>query len=95
MNGPRYTVDIDRLILTGLNLTPAQAEQVRSRLASELQTALAERPWAGDVAVGDLERVDLPAVSLGEARDTDQLASALARRLAGALPGTGDTPPRR
>jgi hypothetical protein len=47
------------------------------------------------VAVGDLERVDLPAVSLGEARDTDQLASALARRLAGALPGTGDTPPRR
>jgi hypothetical protein len=88
MKRPQYTVEIDRLVLADLDLTPAQAGQVRSRLAGELQTILAERLWAGDVAASDLERVDLPAVSLGEGQDPGRLADALARRLAGALPGT-------
>jgi hypothetical protein len=95
MKGPQYTVEIDRLVLTGLDLTPAQAEQVRSRLAGELQTLLAGRRGGGDTAAIDLERVNLPALSPGEVQDHGRLASALARHIAGALPGTGGSAPRR
>lgn len=95
MRRPQYTVEIDRLVLTDLDLTPVQAEQVRSQLAGDLQAALAGRPWAGAPAASDLERVDLPAVSLAEALDAGRLASALAERIARAMPGTSQAQTRR
>ena len=95
MSDTPYTVEIDRLVLTGLDLTPAQAERVRSRLAGELQALLARRRWGGSIADIDVERLDLPGVSFGEAQDDGRLASALAQRIAQALPGTGQAEPRR
>jgi hypothetical protein len=95
MNRLRYTVEIERLILTDLDLTPVQAEQVRSRLAGELQAALAGRHWVGNAADLDVEHLVLPTLSLGKAPGAGPLARALAGRIARALPGRGEAGPRR
>jgi hypothetical protein len=94
MSGLPYTVEIDRLVLTGLDLTPAQAELVRARLAGELERLLTQRGWASDVADMRVARLDLPEVSLGEPPDEGRLAGMLAQRLAQALPGTRLAEPR-
>jgi hypothetical protein len=95
MKSPQYTVEIERLVLTGLDLTPAQAEQVRTRLAGELQTSLAQRSWVGGIADISVEQLDLPGVSFGPSQDCGGLAGALAQGIAQALPGTRQAAPRR
>lgn len=54
MNEPRYTIEIERLVLTGLDLTPWQAEGLRAQVAGELQRLLAQgsQPAAGHPSPG-------------------------------------------
>ncbi len=92
---PSYIVEIDRLILTGLDLTPAQAEQVRTLLATELEARLAAPVLADDAVRLDQDRLTLPALSPADSADPRRLAGALAGRIVGALPGSAPRRPRR
>jgi hypothetical protein len=94
MSDPRYSVaqaEIERLVLTGLDLTLGQAERLREQVADELQRTLARRAWS-DQTSADVSRLSLPPLDLDIASgpgavDDGQLASKLARCIAQALPG--------
>jgi hypothetical protein len=88
MNGPRYTINIDRLVLSGLDITPAEAERIRVQVAAELEQALAQRSWSGEPQAYERDRIALPPLSAAEAGDGQRLSNSLARRIARALPGS-------
>ena len=83
----QITLNIDRLVLTGLNLSPAEMAVLRRQLAAALQQELAQRDWSGletAVAQPHLRLADMQQVS----PDSHQLAASLARQIAHSLPGS-------
>ena len=82
MSAPRYTVEIERLVLTGLDLTPGQAESLRAQLAGELQRLLAQGSRSASASQSSLPPLDLAGTG-------DQLAAELAQHILQALPVGG------
>lgn len=82
------TLTIDRLIVTDLDLTTAQAEALRGQLAASLQRAAAQRKWSPAAATVQADRVRLPDVQVG---DNGRIpANDIAQNLVQALPGTSE-----
>ncbi len=81
MNEPRYTVEIERLVLTGLDLTPGQAERLRAQVAGELQRLLVQgrQPASGHPSPGS-------GLALSQTKGQG-LAGQVAQQIAEALPG--------
>lgn len=89
-------INIDRLVLTGLDLSPDQAQRLRSRLAQALQDELSRR--GSSIRTADAGRLALPPLSPAEVADSGRLAGKLARQLADSLTGgspTGSQPSGR
>ncbi len=85
MSSPRYSLEIDRLILEGLDLNPLQAEQLRQELSVALSTRLSE---AGNMLEPmAATHLTLPALEPAETRHLDRLASSLSERIANMLSG--------
>jgi hypothetical protein len=73
VNDRPQRVLVDRLVLQGFHLTPAQGRWLRARVEAELQSLLAQE--------------GLPESGSGEGETA--LAAAIARGVAGALRGSG------
>ena len=81
-----FTITIDHLVLTDLDLMPTQIEGLREQLASALQQELVQREWSSTATTLRSDRVRLPDVRVGT---NGRLSTTnLARHLAQALPGT-------
>lgn len=84
-----FRVEIDRLVLDGLELTPAEAEQLRSEVATELAKLLgvAQRSWP--LASGKIYRqrftVQTPLVAAETGAWQATFASQVAQGLAGSV----------
>jgi len=91
MNGPTYTVDIERLVLIDMGQTPIEAEQLRVQMAGELQRLLKQRDWSGGMAPADVTRVSLPSLPLDTGAGNGRLAITLAQHITQVLPGAGHT----
>ena len=80
-----FTVTIDRLILTDLDLTPTEAEALRGQLASSLQQALSRREFSSEWQPVQVDRLRLANIQTG--RNGQVPANDIAQRLVQALPG--------
>lgn len=89
MSEPHYTLQIDRLVLRGLDLSPGQAERLGVEIADELQALLSQGQDLAGLTDGEVSHVSAPAVHLAGPTDRRRLAGEVARSIAGALGGTG------
>jgi len=83
MSSLRYSLEIERLILEGLDLNPLQAEQLRQELSVALSTRLSEAGNVPEPMVAT--HLTLPALEPAETRHVGRLASGLSERIAGML----------
>src|SRR5688500_10824988 len=85
MNVSYARIQIDRVVLTGLELTTERSERVRSLLAEELGELLAGGGFARPSARGELDRLETPTLQLSASPGDGELASGLAHSIAAAL----------
>lgn len=80
-----HTVDVDRVVLDGLEMTPEQAERLRPLLEAELRDQLERGASLGRLAGVEVLRIEAPAVDLGRSAGEERLAAGLAGSVGEAL----------
>ena len=81
------TIDIDRLMLTDLDVTPDRAERIRAWVEVEVQRLLEGDGWPDELADSAVSYVNLPTIHLDELHSDRDLANRVARSIAEALRG--------
>jgi hypothetical protein len=81
-----YKITIDRLVLTDMDLSPAESEALRGQLIASLQRALAGHEWSPDGTAVQADRVRLADIRVE--RSGHVPAGDIALNLVQALPGT-------
>lgn len=87
---PIERIDIDRMVLTDLAVTPAQAERIRALVAHELRSLLERQGTVEPVESGDTPYLLAPTMQLAGLKNDQRLATSLARSIAQALHGSGE-----
>ena len=87
MSDPAHTVEIDRIVLTDLDVTPDRAERIRALVEAELQHLLAQDGWPDDLAGGEVHHLDAPTMHVAEPHSDSRLASGLAQSIAQTVRG--------
>jgi hypothetical protein len=85
MSETRYRIEIDRIILEGLDFAPARAEGIRRLIEAELHALLVRGDVAQVAGSSEAVRLAAPTMGSGDLRSDRQLASALARSVAQAV----------
>ncbi len=80
MSSPRYVIDIDRLILTDMDISPERAALLRSQVEMALQRQLAQTPLSRE-NIGNAP-IRVPPISVAGAISDRQLASHIAQGIA-------------
>jgi hypothetical protein len=83
MNSVEYRLEIDRIVLEGLDLSPGEAERLRGAIEAALGRTLAGEEGLQGPAGGDIARLDAGVIRLDGSNSA--LADGAARRIAGAL----------
>jgi len=81
MNDPVRIVEIDRLRLTGLEITPKRAERIRELVEAELQHLLEQGGWPEVPGSSELSRLDAPTMHLDRPHSDSNFADGLARSI--------------
>ena len=89
MSEPVHSVEIDRIRLTGLDVTPERAERIRELVEVELQRLLEREEWPEGLTGGEVSRLDAPTMHMDSRRSDGHLASGLARSVARTMHGAG------
>ena len=87
MSDPVHSVEIDRIRLTGLEITPERAEHVRGLVEAELQHLLERGGWPESLASGEVSRLDAATMHVDGSHSDSQLASGLAQSIFQTLRG--------
>jgi hypothetical protein len=87
MSDPVHGVEIERLRLTGLDVTPQRAERMRAIVEVELQRLLERGGWPEGLAGGEVPRLVAPTMHVDESHGDSRLASGLARNIFQSLRG--------
>jgi hypothetical protein len=86
MNRRLRSIEIDRIILDGLDVTPDRADRIRRLVAARLGSALAESDL-GYLSINAIPHLSAPPLEHGAARDDGALAGDLAKSIAQAVTG--------
>jgi hypothetical protein len=86
---PVHSVEIDRIRLRDLEMTPERAEHIRAKVEAELQRLLERERWSYGLAGGELSRLNAPKWHVDMSQSDSHLANGLARSIAQALRSTG------
>jgi hypothetical protein len=89
MSEPVHTVEIDRIRLTGLEVTPERAERIRGLAETNLRRLLTQEGWLEGSIGGEVSRVDSPTMHVDTPHSDGHLASILAYSVARTLGGAG------
>jgi hypothetical protein len=87
----KFTIDINRIILTGLGLAPDRAERIRAMTETELQRLLEKEGLPDDLMSNELAGINTPTLHLSETQSDLTLASNLARNIANSLQSGSQT----
>jgi hypothetical protein len=87
MSEPVHTVEIDRIGLTGLEVTPERAGRIRAMVEAELQRLLTQEGWLEGLVGGEVSRLDAPTRQVDRPHSDAHLANGLARSIAQTLRG--------
>jgi hypothetical protein len=90
MNDPMRAVEIDRIRLIGLEVTPERAKRIQGLVEVELQRLLGGERWADGLAGGEVSRLDASTMHVDRPHSDKHLANDLAQSIAQALRGAGD-----
>jgi hypothetical protein len=85
MSNRGHTVEIDRIVLTDLGVTPDRAEHIRMSVEVELQRLLERDGWPDGLAAGEVPHLDAPEIHLAEPDSDSRLANGLAQSIAQSL----------
>jgi hypothetical protein len=86
---PHISVDIDRIVLSGLDLAPDRTEHVRELVEKGLQSRLDREGWARGLSGGEVVRLEAPGMHLAGPHSDASLADALTGNIADALRSAG------
>ena len=76
-------LEIDRLVITGANVSPVDADTFRRLLQAELERALlVQRGVSGVDTNSEITRLELVDVDMAEGGNLESLVSEVARRIA-------------
>jgi hypothetical protein len=87
MKNPLHLVEIDRIVLTGFDLTPYRGERIRALMEMELQGLLQQGSWPGGLTSSEVSHLHGPQMNLSESESDAQLASGVATSIAETLNG--------
>jgi hypothetical protein len=87
MNEPNLIIDIDRIVLTDLNVTPDQAERIRGLVEAELGHLLTRGNFVDSVGNIEVAHLKAPTIHLGGLHNDNRLANGIAQGIAQSLHG--------
>jgi hypothetical protein len=85
MSPAAFRVDIDRIVLTGLEVTPDRAEHIRRLVETGLQRQLQREGLPQGMAGGQVRSLLTPEMHLAEPHSVSSVAGALAGSISHAL----------
>jgi hypothetical protein len=86
-----FRVDIDRIVLTGLEVTPDRAGHIRTLVETGLQRQLQREGLAQSLAGGQVDRLHAPEMHLAEPHNDRSVADALTQNISHALRDAGSS----
>jgi hypothetical protein len=89
MSDPMQIVEIDRIRLIGLEVTPEGAEHIREMVEVKLQRLLERERLPEGLSGGEVSRLDAPTIHVDRLHSDNHLANGLARSIAQTLQGAG------
>ena len=89
MNDAIRTVEIDRIMLTGLDVTPDRAEHIRTQVEAELRHRLQREGLPHSLPGGRVNHLRAPEMRLAEPHSDSSVAGALAGKIFHALRDAG------
>lgn len=83
-----YSIEIERIILTDLGVTPDRAEHIRALVGTELRRLLAQGEGLEGLTGGEIRHLAAPSMHVADAHDDDQrIANGVAQSIAQAIHG--------
>ena len=82
-----HTIEIDRIVLTDLGVTPERAERLPALVEVELQRLLAQDGWPDGLASGEVNHLEAPPMHLAQPQTDSRLANGLAQSIAQTVRG--------
>lgn len=87
MNDRSHTIDIDHLVLDGLDVTPDRAEHIRTLVETELERAMTLRGAIDGLSGSTVRHLEAPAIRVAGPHADGLLAAAVASSIAQAVGG--------
>jgi hypothetical protein len=78
---------VERIIISGTDVGPERAEEIRAQIGSELHNMLSQEGLPGGVLETRVSRISVPPPRLAEDKSTGALARGIARSVYGAIRG--------
>ena len=91
MNDPVRTVEIDRITLAGLEVTPERAEHIRVQVEAELRHRLQWEGLPQSLAAGQVNHLHAPEMQLAEPHSDSSVVGALTGSIFYALRHAGSS----
>ena len=82
-----HSIEIDRIILTDLDVTPDRAEHIRALVGTELCRLLAQGEGLEGLTGGEIRHLAAPSMHVTDARDDHRIANGVAQSIAQAIRG--------
>jgi len=86
---PALRVEIDRIVLSGLEVTPNRAEHIRVLVEAQLRHQLQREGLPPGLTGGGVNRLQAPEMHLAQPYSDSSVAGALTKNIAHALRGAG------
>ena len=83
------SVDIGRVVLSDLEVSPERAESLRERVQARLQRLIEQEGWAASPGESEVLYLSAPSIDPAEIQSDEGLSSALARLILEGLRSTG------
>ena len=87
MSDQARTIYIDRIRLTGLEITPERAERIRALIEARLQHLLEQENWPDGLTAGKISRLNAPTMRVSMPDSDNHVANGLAQSIAKSLRG--------
>lgn len=85
MRKKSHALEIERIVLTDLALTPARTERIRTLVEAELQRRLERGGWLDDLTAGDVRHLEAPAMRVDPSDGDGPFAHGLAKSISHAV----------
>jgi hypothetical protein len=73
-----HTIEIDRIVLSGIELNQDRAERIRTLIEIELQRLLEREGLSESLVEEEISRLEMPEIYLTKPYDEEEIASCLA-----------------